>query len=76
MIEGAVAQRSEQPEGDFQRDIGIGRKVDDERDQRACEGVHGHVVLGREGEGALYCQCTDPTTGETVPDTPPACQTP
>ena len=29
-----------------------------------------------EGEGALYCQCTDPTTGETVPDTPPACQTP
>ena len=29
-----------------------------------------------EGQDALYCQCTDPTTGAAVPDTPPACQTP
>jgi hypothetical protein len=29
-----------------------------------------------EGQGALYCQCTDPTTGEVVAETPPACQAP
>ena len=29
-----------------------------------------------EGQDALYCQCTDPASGATVPDIPPACQTP
>ena len=29
-----------------------------------------------EGHDARYCQCTDPATGATIADVPPACQTP
>lgn len=43
-------------------------------DQQCMQTSVQYFMWTGEGEDIVYCQCTNPTTGESLPSTPTACQ--